>query len=64
MYIITARRMISGDVLKYLNGLRIRGGYETATLLSSPSSSDTASERIAHHKALQNQANSLKPFFF
>jgi hypothetical protein len=35
IYIITARRIISGDVLKYLNGLRICGGYETGTPRSS-----------------------------
>jgi hypothetical protein len=29
MYIITAKRMISGEVLKYLNGFLIRGRYET-----------------------------------
>jgi len=28
MYIITASRMISGEVLKYLNGFIIQGGYE------------------------------------
>lgn len=42
MYIITARRITSGDVLKYLNGLRIRGGYETARQSSSRSFSDRA----------------------
>jgi len=29
MYIITARRMISGDVLKYRNGFLIHRRYET-----------------------------------
>ncbi|WP_291765096.1 MULTISPECIES: hypothetical protein [Maricaulis] len=42
MYIITARRIISGEVLKYLNGLRIGGGYKTATSRSSRSLSDNA----------------------
>jgi hypothetical protein len=40
MYIITARRMISGEVLKYLNGLRITRSYETDASRSNPSSSD------------------------
>jgi hypothetical protein len=37
MYSITAKRMISGLVLKYLNGERfvIRRGYETAHPVSS-----------------------------
>jgi transposase len=35
MYIITARRMISGEVLKYRNGLRIGKGYETGIRRSS-----------------------------
>ena len=29
IYIITARRITSGDVLKYRNGFLIRRGYET-----------------------------------
>ena len=29
MYIITARRMTSGELLKYRKGLRIAGGYGT-----------------------------------
>ncbi len=29
MYIITARRITSGEELKYRNGLRIAGGYGT-----------------------------------
>tara|TARA_R110002073_G_scaffold29837_3_gene93590 strand:- start:16626 stop:17105 length:480 start_codon:yes stop_codon:yes gene_type:complete len=40
MYIITARRMISGEVLKYLNRLRIRGGSGIAIQRSNLSSSD------------------------
>ena len=28
-YIMTAKRIISGEVLKYRNGLRISGDYET-----------------------------------
>ena len=34
-YIITAKRMISGDVLKYRKGLLIRECYETAIFGSS-----------------------------
>ena len=30
MYIITARRITSGEELKYRNGLRIAGGYGTS----------------------------------
>jgi len=30
MYIMTVRRMISGDVLKYRNGFLIRESYKTA----------------------------------
>ena len=47
MYIITAWRMVSGEVLKYLNGLRIKKRHETSDLCSSRSSSDTASGDVA-----------------
>ena len=35
MYIITARRMTSGELLKYRNGLFIAAGYESVLSISS-----------------------------
>lgn len=66
-------QMTSVEVLKYLSGLRIRGGDETATLRSRPSSSVNAPQpaMIRNHsnQTLQNRGRPhmtlpLNPYFF
>ena len=47
MYIITARRITSGEELKYRNGLRIAGGYGTSLPGSSQFTLTTPTERLA-----------------